>query len=423
MATKSINLAKEPTCIKVGLPGSKSLTNRALIIAAMASGKTVLKNVLFSDDIDACLEALLMLGVKINVNRGERIVTLVGASGHGFVSDVTLNARDAGTVSRFLLPACSAMEGKYKFIASQRMCQRPMDALLDVLVRQGVDIVYENQVGHLPLFVSSSGLSGGRYVIPGVKSSQFLSGLLIASPYAKSPTMLISNVEHQQPYVMMTINVMRSFGVNVECVGNAYHIDNHQVYKGCNYTIEPDISTATYFWALAALTGGQVTVKNISFDSLQGDIQFLGLLAEMNCSVSETDEGICVTGSGVLKGVNANLRTFSDTFMTVAVLACFADSKTHLTGLSHTRLQESDRVECMAKGLRVLGAKIETSDDSITIFPSRMNAGVVDGCNDHRIAMSLALVGVKVDGVKVKGAECVKKTCPDYFERMQNIIK
>jgi 3-phosphoshikimate 1-carboxyvinyltransferase len=422
MTIKCINPSKLLIRAQVNLPGSKSLTNRALIIAAMAEGKTTLNNVLFSDDIEACLVALRELGIKLEIDRNQNVVIVSGSSGI-IKSDVTLNARDAGTVSRFLLPACAALGGNFRFIASTRMCERPMGTLLENLSKQGVSIDYEGEVGYLPLSINSSRLSGGKYIVPGNKSSQFLSGLLIASPYAQSDTLLVSDSAHQQPYVKMTTDIMKSFGVKVECDDHKYYIRNKQKYLSTSYNIEPDISTATYFWAVAALSGGEVTIANTSFDSLQGDIKFLNLMTKMNCDVRKTENGICVKGPDILNGVTADLRTYSDTFMTVAVLACFANSKTHLTGLAHTRLQESDRVDCMAKGLRALGAKVDTTEDTITIFPSTMHAGVVDGCNDHRIAMSLALVGIRVDGVQVRGADCVKKTCPDYFERMQLIVQ
>ena len=418
----AIPFANKPIQVNISLPGSKSLANRALIIAALADGKSCIKNMLFSDDIEACLMALGTLGIQVDVNRKDASVNLIGGNGH-FCSGVDIYARDAGTVARFLLPACATAGGEYSFSASKRMSERPMGVLFDILSSQGVKFHYQNKKGYLPVTFESFGLSGGYYQIPGKQSSQFLSGLLISSVYAKSKTILESNVLHQQPYVAMTVEIMKSFGIAISREGNQYYIEAGQSYKGIDYTLEPDVSTASYFWALAALTQGSVMVRNINFNCSQGDIKFLNVLEKMGCTVLEKEEGILVKGPEQLIGVSVNMRSFSDTFMTLSTLACFAKGETYITGIAHTRLQESDRIEAMAQGLRQLGAIVITSADSILIKPSDLHGGIVSGCNDHRIAMSLALMGVKVPNVIIDGADCVKKTCPDYFERMQSIVK
>ncbi|MFT6835599.1 MAG: 3-phosphoshikimate 1-carboxyvinyltransferase, partial [Francisellaceae bacterium] len=355
-------------------------------------------------------------------DRENETARVIGSGGN-YLSNVKVFARDAGTVSRFLLPACAALGGEYAFSASARMCERPMQPLLDILALQGIKFKFENMAGHLPLTFESSCLSGGTYNVSGSKSSQFLSGLLIASPYAKSTTLLNSDSTHLQPYVDMTANMMIEFGVSVDRVGNSYCIESGQAYSGRDYMLEPDVSTASYFWAVAALTEGKILVQNIKRDCLQGDIEFLNLLQKMGCKVVSNDDGIIVYGPKQLKSVKLNMRSYSDTFMTAAVLACFAEGETCLFGLSHTRLQESDRIECIAKGLRALGANVRTDADAIYVQPGIMRGAEVSGCNDHRIAMSLALVGIKVPGVIITGADCVKKTCPDYFERMKNIVR
>ena len=406
-----------PVQATVSLPGSKSITNRALILAALARGESVLDNVLFSADSEAALAALSRLGVGLHCDRRQGRVQVIPAA--YFADNISIDARDAGTVARFLLPCCAARGGYYCFSASARMCERPMADLLAALAHQGVSLEFGDKPGHLPLCLRSGGLSGGVMYVAGDASSQFLSGLLMAAPYARHASTLISNAGHQQPYVLMTCAIMKAFGVAVHYDNGRYEVPARQHYQGRYYAIEPDVSTASYFWAAAALTAGTVTVRGVHRSALQGDIRFLEVLEHMGCQVLETPAGIQVCGPRQLRGVSVNMRSFSDTFMTVAVLAAFAEGPTLLSGLAHTRAQESDRIACMAEGLARLGVAVTTTADTLHIQPgNELSGATVRGCNDHRIAMALALAGLKLSGVVVQGAECVAKTCPDYFARM-----
>jgi 3-phosphoshikimate 1-carboxyvinyltransferase len=422
---QSLTPIAHPVICDVSLPGSKSMCNRALLIAAMAEGTTKLTNMLFSDDVEACIEALGVLGVQLEVYREDRQIIVQGCNGEFPHKQVRLYTREAGTLTRFLIPLCAAQRhGLFHFSASERMMERPLSELMEVLEAQGCEVEYLDKHGYMPFNLKPQGLRGGSASICGKKSSQFLSGLLLASPFAKLDLSLVSETDHQQPYVKMTVAMMTRFGVVVTEKHNSYVAVSGQNYKGRDYSIEPDLSTASYFWALAAITKGKVCVRHTTSESHQGDIRFVGLLEEMGCQVDYTDQGIIVTGGKSLKGISVNMRNFSDTFMTAAAVAVFAKGETFIEGLSHTRLQESDRVVAMSAGLQRLGVTVETTEDSIKILPNlaALHGAEVLSHNDHRIAMSLALLGLKVSDVVIDGAECVKKTCPDYFERMAKVL-
>jgi len=422
---QSLTPISHPVICDVSLPGSKSMCNRALLIAAMAKGITSLSNMLFSDDVEACIEALGVLGVQLDIHREDRRIVVRGCNGEFPNKHVQLYTREAGTLTRFLIPLCATQNhGSFHFSASERMMERPLSELMEVLEAQGCEVEYLDKQGYMPFNLKPHGLRGGCAKICGKKSSQFLSGLLLASPFAKQDLHLVSGADHQQPYVKMTVAMMSRFGIATTVQNKRYGIVSGKNYKGCNYPIEPDLSTASYFWALAAITRGKVCVRHTTLDSHQGDIRFASVLEEMGCQIEYTDRGIIVTGCAELKGVSINMRNFSDTFMTVAAVAVFAKGETFIEGLSHTRLQESDRVAAMSEGLQRLGVIVEATEDNIKIIPnlSALHGAEVSSHNDHRIAMSLALLGLKVSGVVIDGAECVKKTCPDYFERMAKAL-
>ena len=395
---KEICLAEGPIRGTVVVPGSKSISNRALLLAALRQGETHLQGLLQSDDTEACIEALKVLGVSMQ-QKGD---VLVMHSVTNFKSPATINCRDAGTVARFLVPLLAAKGGDYEVQGSKRMSERPMRPLFDALVAQGVDVTYLGQAGFLPVRIQSQGLKGGAVAVDVKDSSQFVSGLMMAAPFAKKPLQVVAeNLEHK-PYVKMTLTMMQDFA--------------------SPYQIEPDASTASYFFAAAALTAGEVFVANIKQTMLQGDVRFLAVLEKMGASIEFNESGVRVRGPKQLKGLHMiDMTGYTDTFMTLAAIAPFADCPTTIQGLAHTRLQESDRVAAMAAGLECLGCKVATSKDTITIYPSTLHGGVIDSHNDHRIAMSHALIGLRVKGVVIDNPECVKKTCPDFFELLAQL--
>jgi len=407
------------------VPGSKSISNRALLIAALAEGQSQLEGLLLSDDTEACLAALSQLQVKFNFNY--KVLSL--SAGHKFSQDprpehqLSFNCQDAGTVTRFLLPICAAIGGRYHFYASARMMARPLAPLLQALSRQGVKFKFLEEPWSMPLEMESKGLPGGELELNLSASSQFLSGLMLAAPYAKSPLVLKAKNLAAKPYVSMTAKMMAHFGMEVWYVDDSTLKIAPGCYRGRSYHIEPDASTASYFFAAAALTGGKVLVRNLYAQSLQGDLKFLEVLAMMGCVVQDEPEGLSVTAPMKLKALSrVDMSGFSDTFMTLAMLAPFTDAPMTLVGLRHTRLQESDRVAAVAEGLTRAGIKVETGEDQLTIYPGKIKAAVIDSHRDHRVVMSFALLGLITPGLSIAGAECVRKTCPNYFELMQALI-
>ncbi|MDF2530378.1 MAG: aroA, partial [Gammaproteobacteria bacterium] len=332
---------------QVAVPGSKSMSNRALLLAALAKGYSRLEGVLFSEDTLAFAEALVELGLKLNINFKHNLVEIEGQAGL-FSNKLNANiyCKDAGTATRFLIPVCAAAPGNYHFSASPRMSGRPIKALLKVLEQQAARFQFEAQDYRMPFNMQSFGLKGGKVSVDIEESSQFLSGLLMAAPYAQKPMVLgSSQVLDQKTYVHMTVKMMAEFGISCDWIDNKTLAVPQGTYQARQYQIEPDASTASYFFAMAAITGGKMHVPNLSKDSKQGDIRFLNVLERMGCKVYEEQGGISLIGPGQLKSVgNINMTGYTDTFMTLACVAVFADSPTTICGLAHTRLQESDRI-------------------------------------------------------------------------------
>ncbi|WP_018299023.1 3-phosphoshikimate 1-carboxyvinyltransferase [Fangia hongkongensis] len=425
---KSLSPARCPVKACVSLSGSKSISNRVLLIAACANGVSILENLPQNKDVIAGVEALKALGIPVEEDKIKNTIKITGSGGAFPNKAAQIYCNEAGTLTRFIIPLCAAQqEGVYTIDAAPRMKERPIQDQLKVLHDLGMTAEYLDVPNRLPMKIHAKGLQSKPVSVFGGKSSQFLSGILIAAPYIEGGLEVHSQTDHPQPYVEMTLAIMKQFGVTVEVLEvdeNRYYVPYQEGYRGAHYYIEPDISTASYFWAAAALTQGEVRILNVTKNAIQGDIQFLSVLQKMGCTIVEEDNAICVIGPRVLKGVSVNMRNFSDTFMTLVALACFADSETHISGLTHTRGQESDRVSAMVDGLTKLGVYTEETEDSIHIYPDKSNlkSAVVQGYNDHRIAMSLALIGLRQEGVVVDGAECVAKTCPDYFERMNKMF-
>ena len=410
---------------KVFLDGSKSISNRVLIIAAISKGQTIFSNLPNSADVLACVDALTELGCGIDHNRETKVLVINGCNGQFPSQKAKIFCNESGTLTRFVIPMCTVNKnGKYYIHAKQRMMDRPLEDLMKPMEELGMKVEYSNNKYSMPMTISANGILGGKISVDGKKSSQFASGLLMAGPYMSKGIVINSLSDHKQPYLEMTVKVMREFGVDVNVVDNLYSVAANNYNSPGKYMVEPDVSTASYFWALAAITNSTVTVMNITKQSKQGDLKFLNALECMGCQVEYLGDGIKVTGTDNLNGIDINMRNFSDTFMTLAVVSCFAKGDTYIQGLSHTRGQESDRVSAMAEGLTRTGIYVETKHDSILISPSRSNlrAGEVDSHNDHRIAMSLALLGLKQDGVVVNNAEAINKTCPDYFYRIKKLV-
>ncbi len=408
-----------PPRARVALPGSKSLTNRALVTAALAEGRTTLINALVSDDTLAMVDALRRLGVAIEVETAAQTIHVDGCGGAFPARGATLDAGGAGTVARFLTAVVALGAGRFVVDGNARMRQRPVQDLVDALCTLGVRAVATH--GCPPVVVDAAGLAGGRAVVRGATSSQFLSGLLLAAPYARADVeLVVDGPLVGAPYVEMTVAVMAAFGVQVEREGlHRFHVRAGQRYRARLYAIEPDASSAAYFFAAAALTGGRVEVPGLSAASLQGDVRFIDLLEAMGCRATRAADALAVEGPPLLRAVDVDLAAMSDQTMTLAALAPFADGPTRIRGVAHIRHQESDRLAATAAELRRLGQEVDEFADGLRVTPRPVRPATVVTYDDHRIAMAFALIGLRVPGVRIAGWPCVRKTFPDFFERLE----
>ncbi|OBR67574.1 3-phosphoshikimate 1-carboxyvinyltransferase [Paenibacillus oryzae] len=404
--------------------GSKSLTNRALIIAALAEGTSVIEGILRSDDSFWCIDALTRLGIKLEVDGNK--VTVEGGGGLFPLVGGELYVGAAGTVARFL-PGALAVQpaGAWKITGSAALARRPLSPLLDALSDRGAEIQMEKEGSSLPYLLKARGLQGGNVILPGDTSSQFISGLAIAAPYAREPlTIAIKDEVVQQQYVEMTLDMMAAFGVvpHVTNGGQAIVIPNG-AYRGRSIVLEPDISACCYFWALAALTGGTVKIEGIHAASTrQPDIELLGYLELMGCMVTRGEDFVEVQGPEVLRGgFTANMKSCSDQTLTLAVLAIFADAPVSLTGAAHIRKHECDRISAICEELGKLSITVDEKPDGLTVYPETPVPATLDPHDDHRMAMALSLISSRIDGISIANPGCVSKTLPDYYERLQQL--
>ncbi|WP_244209149.1 3-phosphoshikimate 1-carboxyvinyltransferase [Paenibacillus ferrarius] len=404
------------------IPGSKSFTNRALIIAALAKGTTRLQGVLQSDDSYWCMKALRELGVHIDVD-GDT-VTVQGNEGQWAISEAELYVGAAGTVARFLPSALAIGKGVWTLKGSRRMSERPLTVLLNALSSLGCDIQYQENPGSVPLTLQANGLNGGEVTVSGAVSSQFISGLLLAAPYAKEPLMIrIDGEVVQRDYVEMTLDMMRAFGVKPEVQDDGRTIAiQPSVYEARTLSLEPDVSTCGYFWALAALTNGRIRIEGISAQTRQPDIELLHVLEQMGCTITRGETFVEVRGTARLKGgFTVSMQRWSDQTLTLAALAPFADGPITLTDAAHIRHHECDRIAAICQELRKLGIQVEEHEDGLTVHPGQPQPALLDPHDDHRMAMALSLIGARVNGLQIADPGCVSKTCPDFYERWRDL--
>jgi 3-phosphoshikimate 1-carboxyvinyltransferase len=401
-----------PAKWQVGVPGSKSITNRALLLAAVASGKSTLWGPLVADDTNSMVAALRSLGVAIDeVRQPDGSVSwLVEGLGGPPNGHEEVHVGMGATVGRFLLPMLAAGGGRFAVDAHAQLRRRPLGPVLAALRAQGASIDGEA----FPLVLGACGLSGGEVEVDSSISSQFLSGLLMAAPFARADTRLRFDTLVSRPYLELTLNAMRAFGVQVEIEPGAVSV-SRGAYKATDFMVEPDVSTASYFFASAALTG--TTVRLLGLDrrvTAQGDIELVGFLEQMGCTVHD-GESIELTGPRRLRGVNVNMENSSDVFMTLACVAPFADSPTTIEGIGHARVKESDRIAACAENLERLGIKVEQGSDWMRIHPGAPQGTSLPTYDDHRIAMAFSLIGTH-DAVMLEHPDVVGKTCPEFFE-------
>lgn len=413
-----------PVDADVAVPGSKSVTNRALLVAALADGVSTIKNPLFSDDPYYLLESLARLGFDVRADQEAGEVRIVGRAGGIPRGGVGVFVGNAGTVARFLPPALALGPGPYTVDGVPRMRDRPIKDLVDAMRGLGAGVDYADEDGRFPIVVRGGGLPGGRTVVRGGGSSQFVSGLLMAAPLADRAVELDVEGRESWPYVGITLDVMRRFGVEVEASGGFAHLTvGRGPYRAGGFEVEPDASAASYFLALAAVTGGRVRVPGLGSGSSQGDLRFAGVLERMGCAVDLGKDHVEVRGPERLRGVEVDMGAFSDTMMTLAAIAPFASSPTTITNVGHTRHQETDRLSAVATELARLGVGVEEWEDGLRISPGPLRPAVVETYGDHRMAMSFAVAGLAAPGPTVTIADpgCVTKTFPGYFRALEGL--
>jgi 3-phosphoshikimate 1-carboxyvinyltransferase len=410
----------------VEIPGSKSITNRALFLAAASDGTTTLRKPLDSDDTAGFTEGLAALGYR--VTRTPSAWTIEGRPQGPAVDEASVFCRDAATTARFLPALAAAGHGVFHFDASAQMRRRPVGPLTQALRELGVDLRHEGEEGRHPLTIHADGIKGGRVTLDAGLSSQFLTALLLVGPLtAEGLTISVTDLV-SAPYVEITLAMMRRFGVTVlsestaERDGPIYHVPA-QAYSATDYLIEPDASTASYFLAAAAVTGRSVTVPGLGQQALQGDLRFAGVLAEMGAEVSMDADSVTVTGAadGRLGGLTVSMRDISDTMPTLAAIAPFADGPVRIEDVYNTRVKECDRLEACAENLHALGVPVRVGRDWIEILPARP-APVTIACHgDHRIAMAFSITGLRTPGITLDDPGCVKKTFPGFHQALAEL--
>ncbi|MGH2842400.1 MAG: 3-phosphoshikimate 1-carboxyvinyltransferase, partial [Solirubrobacteraceae bacterium] len=398
-----------PASWQVRVPGSKSITNRVLLLAAVAAGESTLTGPLIADDTRAMIAALRSLGARIERRRGaER--WRVGGLGGAPIGDAAVHCEMAGTVGRFLVPMLAAGRGRFAADAHPQLRRRPLGGVLDALRAQGA--VIEGEA--FPLVIDAAGLAGGEIEVDGSLSSQFLSGLLMAAPLARADTRLRFGVLASRPYLELTLNAMRAFGAEVQ-VGTGSITVSAGGYRAGEHAVEPDASTASYFLAGAALTGSTVRLEGLDRRvTAQGDIELVSILERMGCSVRD-GAALELSGPERLRGIEVDMSDSSDVFMTLACVAPFADGPTTITGIGNARVKESDRIAACAANLRRLQVSVEEGDDRLRIHPGPVRGASLPTYEDHRVAMAFSLIGTRV-AVSLEDPDVVAKTCPEFFE-------
>lgn len=446
----------------VSVPGSKSITNRALLLAAMANGTSLLKGCLTSDDAVHFLECLKTLGFPVQEVSGEGSgsdITITGFGGEIPNKKAGIYVGSAGTAARFLAAMLAFSDGEYRIDSSEQMKKRPMQPLIDSLRAAGAKVECPEEEGHFPLHIVGAQKRAqipDHFSVNIDKSSQFLSALLIAVGTLGKQARIDVTGSHGLSYVELTAKMMESFGVTVQKEEEngriCYLFSGEERYHALTYEVEPDMSAAAYFYALSAVLGAKVAVKGVTAHMLQGDTAFLDVLEKMGCRVEvsgrdadgqqaecretgqekrecvqkSASEAIVTAGpeGGKLKGgFTVDMSSFSDQALTLAAIAPFADAPVTITGIGHIRLQECDRIEAIVRNLQALGIRTREEKDAVTIYPGVPAGGDIETYDDHRVAMSFALTGLRVQGVRILNPGCCKKTFAEYFEVLGEVLE
>ena len=420
MDTITIPIITGPVDATVEMPGSKSITNRALLTAALADGESILTEALFSEDTQIFAECLRQLGIVVEEDPEAKVFRVCGQGGEIPAKHADLFVGNAGTAARFITALVCLGKGQFHFSGVERMEKdRPIEGLLDALSSQGNDLTFDRQAGHMPYTIQALGLPGGAINLEVGDTSQELSALLMTAPYASQDTCIgLVGEQVSRSYIETTRRIMEDFGVQfVQTSESAFQVQAGQRYKPREYEVEPDASAASYFFAAAAVTGGRIRVKRLTKDSCQGDIKFTEILQRMGCEVYYSETYTEVIGKGGLQGVNVDMNDISDTVQTLAAIAPFAQSPVTIRNVAHIRKKETDRIDAVVKELRKLQIKVDEFDDGMKIYPGEISPDSIDTYKDHRMAMAFAVTGLKVPGISINNPGCVAKTFPNFFDR------
>ncbi|MFQ5463277.1 MAG: 3-phosphoshikimate 1-carboxyvinyltransferase [Phycisphaerae bacterium] len=421
-----------PLDATIRVPGSKSITNRALVLASLADGTSILSNVLLADDTRLMVDALRALGITITIDEETGTAEITGCGGQIPHSQAGLPCGNSGTTMRFLTALCALGHGRYELDGVERMRQRPIGQLAEVLAALGAGIDYPMNSGCPPITIHARGLSGGHVGFHDAPSSQMISALLMAAPYATGDVLIdVTGRVISRPYLTMTTAMMDAFGVGVlqqfgaPTAQSAKFIVAPQRYQAQNFAIEPDASNAAYFLAAAAIAGGTVTVTGLCPASIQGDAQFVDVLQQMGCRVDRAPHHLALTGparSEGLQGIDVDLNDMPDMVQTLAVTALFAQSPTTIRNVASLRVKETDRLTALQNELTKLGATVTTTGDGLSLAPpQQIQPATIKTYNDHRMAMSFALAGLRGADVTIQNPDCCRKTFPQFFDHFESL--
>ncbi len=412
--------------INVTVPGSKSITNRALLLAAMGKGRCVINGALFSDDSRAFVSCLENLGFDITADEAGRKITVNGTGGNIPKASAAVNVRSAGTAARFLTVFLAFAGGRFDLDASEQMCRRPMEPLISVLRSCGITIVCKDREGHFPLHIDSEGTDISEISINTDISSQFASAVLMAAPLLKEGlNVRLEGGRKSGSYINITLTMLKQFGYGFRRDSDCIRIEGGTRVNPEFYDVEPDISAACYFYAISPLCNRTVQVSGVHLSSMQGDIRFIKTMEELGCVITEDGEGIILTPppGGSYRGLDLSMKDYSDQTMTMAVVAAFADSPTTIRDVGHIRLQESDRLIATVNELNRVGCSCHTIDDNTGIYiePGVMHGADIITYEDHRMAMAFSLIGLRVPGINILDPMCCRKTFEDYFDVLDSL--
>lgn len=412
----------EPPNARLDLPGSKSITNRALVVAGLADGESELAGVLFSEDTHVMMDSLQKMGVGIRQNLNGLSVSISGTGGSLQRPEETLWVHQSGTTARFCLPLAALCGQEVRIDGDEQIKNRPHEELCKALQSLGAQIEYLEAPNSFPLVVNGKDLQGGQISLNGGISSQFISALLLAAPCF--PDQLELNIDGDlvsRPYIDMTISVMQAFGAQIQRVNDRRYVVSPTGYRNSRYEIEPDASAASYFFAAAAISGGSITVEGLGSRSIQGDTGFVDIVEKMGAKVVRSDNALSVTGTGSLIGIDASMKEISDTVPTLAAIAPLASGPTVISDVAFIAQKESDRVTALITELRKIGVQAEKTETGMVIYPGEVQKGTIHTYDDHRIAMAFSILGLVVPGITLDSPQCVAKTFPSFFDVLDQV--